>query len=75
MNNFKDVARSLEIKELCNAETEANDDDDYSTSNPVNSKEQFMRSSNLMNEEPKRDNSFKVKSKFECDLCHKTYGG
>ena len=45
MNEFLSVARSLEIKELCNAATETNDDHRSSPSDSDNREEQTIRSS------------------------------
>ena len=54
MNEFIAVAKSLEIKELCNADTETIDDDEPSPSNSVTStdnstEETIMSSSHMMN--------------------------
>ena len=84
MNEFVSVAKSLEIKEICTAETktETNDDDEPSPSNPeastYNSGEQTLRSNHLMNQAPRskirvRKDVVRVKGKYECDQCDKTY--
>ena len=81
MNQFLDVARLLEIKELCNAETDTNDEEEPFPCNPVtptdNLEEQTIRSSHLVNQEPRdnRDKSevVRVNGKYDCDQCGKKY--
>ena len=76
MNEFLDVARSLEIKELCNAQIETNDDEELSQSDPETSTEKCeeqIRSSKLVNQASKvnRDKRevVKVDGKYSCDQC------
>ena len=110
MNELLAVARSLEIKEFCSAETKDDDDnvvsvkqtikgecyeevrkeskrkvdaDEPLISNPETftdySGEQTIRSSKLMNQEPRnnrdRSEEIRVNGKYECDQCYKTYTG
>ena len=55
---FIAVARSLQIKQFCNAETLKNDDDESSPCDPLalanNSREQTIKFSQLMNQVPKK---------------------
>ena len=82
MNEFIALAKSLEIKGLCNSETETNDDEDSekSTIDPLastnNSEQETMRSSHIMNQSQKENNDrrARVNGKYECDQCNKTYG-
>ena len=82
MNEFIAVAKSLEIKELCNAENETNVDDDseQSANDPVAStntfEEETIRSTHVMNQtlKEKKDRRVRVNGKYECDQCNKTYG-
>ena len=81
MDDFLAVAKSLEIKQLCNAETETNDepDDDPSSCDPVTSTE-FLEGQSVISDQIKmkapEDRQWKVDSVsgiHECDECHKTY--
>ena len=82
INDFLDVARSLEIKELCNPKTMTNDVNESSpsdlvTSSTFQSTHHTIKSSHLLNQEEKDEMDIKevvkVKIKYECDQCHKTY--
>ena len=81
MEEFLAVARSLEIKELCNAEPETNVDDDseQSTNEPVastnNSEEETLKTSHLVNQTQKenKDRRVRVDRKYVCEQCNKTY--
>ena len=81
INEFLAVAKSLEIKELCNTESETNDNNEPSPSDtvtyPDNFEEQTMKSSPMMNQAPKhiKDRRYvvRVNGKYECDQCDKTY--
>ena len=81
MNEFIAVAKSLEIKELCNAENETNDDDvsEQPTNDPVastnNSEEEPMSTSHLVNQTQKedKDRRVRVNRKYKCEQCHKTF--
>ena len=83
MDEFLAVAKSLEIKELCNAKTESNDElEDYPSPNkPYTSseleEEQTVLSDNVQNQAPKdrQKSSLNDSGKFECDQCHKIYSG
>ena len=81
IDEFFAVAKSLEIKELCNAETKNElDDDEPSTSDQVQSEEfteQTVISDNVL-EEASQDKEGGIVSenrKYECKQCHKTYSG
>ena len=79
MDEFLAVAKSLEIKELCNAETEPNDyhsPNDQDTSFEM-AEEQTLKSENINKQvQPERQgNVIGVTGKYECDQCHKTYSG
>ena len=69
MSEFLDVARSLEIKELCTAKIEKNDNDDSkpSASNPVNSIDNYKEKTN---KKTKRNDDNKVY--FNMTLFHYT---
>ena len=77
INEFLAVAKSLEIKELCNAETETNiADDKLLTSDPVisndNLEEESSRSSHIMNQAPKKKDRrelVRVNGKYACNQC------
>ena len=81
MEEFLAVAKSLEIKELCNADTESNDEPegypsptDQDTSTALE-EEPSVISDNINKQTPQqRQGSVKrVNRKPECDQCHKTY--
>ena len=73
MNEFLAVAKSLEIKELCNAETETNDDNDASSiSDPDTSNVNLEEESNRSNQAPKKKDRrevVRVNGKYACDQC------
>ena len=82
INEFLAVAKSLEIEELCNAESETkNDNNEPSPSDtvtyPDNFEEQTMKSSPMINQAPKyikeRRDVVRVNGKYECDQCDKIY--
>ena len=82
MNQFLDVARSLEIKEMCNAQTETIKEKEPSPSSSVtqtdnSEEEQTIRSSHLMNQAPRHNRDrrevVRVNSKYECEQCDKKY--
>ena len=80
MNEFIAVAKSLEIKVLCNAENETNDDDsEQSRIDPVastdNSEEENVQSSHFMIQMQKenKDRRVRVDRKYACEQCNKTY--
>ena len=81
MDEFLAVAQSLEVKELCNAKPEKNDeqDDEPRPSDPkilTNEVEEETTVSD-QREEPalqeRRRGVVNVSSIFECEQCHKTY--
>ena len=78
MEEFLAVARSLEIKELCNAETETNGDKEHLLKDPVtyndSSEEQKKKCLNLTDHAPNNDEAkVKVNSNYECEHCHMIY--
>ena len=82
MDEFLAVAKSLEIEELCNAETEKNHEPDYVTTSSSagdqetttkNIEEQTAQFTVPVSEE--RKVVVNVNGKYECDHCHKTYSG
>ena len=85
MGEFLSVAKSLEIKELCTAETEANNEpEDFVTQNDQDtsseceiSEEQTLKSENISKKvsQERHGNVIGVTGKYECDKCHKTYSG
>ena len=78
MDEVLAVAKSLEIKELCNARPETKDEpDDYPSSDHRSSsdsgEEQTVQFVNINNHAPQERH--KVTGSFDCDQCHKTYSG
>ena len=81
MDEFLAVAKSLEIKELCNAETETHDEpeDEPPTTDPEtlneNLKEQRIVSDHIMEQSPqeRRREVVSVNGKYECEPCQKTF--
>ena len=81
MDEVLAVAKSLEIKELCNAETETNYDpeDGPSTTEPStfnkNLKEEMIASNHNTKKPPqeRRREVVSLNGKFECESCHKTF--
>ena len=83
INDLLDVARSLEIKELCNAKVETSDDNQSQPS--LHDSETFtdysggqtMRSSPLISQTPTssqdRREVVRVNDKYECGQCDKMY--
>ena len=80
------VAKSLEIKELCNAEHKANDepDDELAPSDPVTGTEMIDEQNDTSDHTIKQDSQISkllqirrevlsVNRKYECDMCHKKY--
>ena len=65
MDEFIAVAKSLEIKEICNAEPEANDE-------PEIKKEQTDHKTKLA-PYPRRREVVRVNWKYECEVCQKKY--
>ena len=79
MDEFLAVAKSLEIKELSNAETEPEDVPDVEPTHPDDEtlhpgvvEEQTIKS-NQINAQAK--NGFAADNNYECKQCHKTYSG
>ena len=79
MDEFLAVAKSLEIKELCNAETEKNDEPDDEPSHPIPEtsrvEEQNLGSDQIIKEVSKEKSRevIGMDNKYECAQCHKTY--
>ena len=81
MNEFIAVAKSLEIKELCNAESETNDvpedDGPSESSNEMmdeHENEETVTSDHLAKQPLKEKREVvNVNGKYECKPCHKTY--
>ena len=75
MNEFFAVAKSLEVKELCNDETKSNNES-YDCPLPntltVVVEEQTDNIKLKKQAKPERQG---VTGKYECDKCHKTYSG
>ena len=78
MDEFLAVAKSLEIKQLCNAETEKNDESDVEPLQGIST----TTSIRLLEEEAGISDQIKKQSqeygcslnnKYECEKCHKTY--
>ena len=79
MDEFLAVAKSLEIKELCNASPEPNDepDDEPSACDPAttteNLEEQSVDQMKMQAPKERQRRVVSVNGKYECDNCHKTY--
>ena len=75
MDEFLAVAKSLEIKELCNAKTESNDetDDDPPPEDQYTSTE--LVEEQMQAPQQRQGSVARVDGKYECDQCHKTYAG
>ena len=81
MVEFLAVAKSLEIKDLCIAIPEPNDEPDveHSSFDPVtlteNLEEQTVISDKTQAPQERQRSDVSVNGKYECDQCHKTYSG
>ena len=83
MDEFLSVSKSLEIRELCNAETKSNDEPDDETSQneheiPTELVEEHTVISDQMNIHAPKERQKSVvndNGRHECDQCHKTYSG
>ena len=81
MDEVLAVAKSLEIKELCKAESELNDEpSDYSSPNDQDTSAELVEgqtviSENTLQEAPQQRQGSGVTGKYECDQCDKTYCG
>jgi len=81
MDEFLAVAKSLEIKELCNAQPESNDDpaDEPSSCDPVTStenlEEETVTSEQINMQAPQEEQRRVVSAngKYECGQCDKTF--
>ena len=77
MKEFLAVAKSLEIKELCNAKTESNDElEDYPSPNDTSTEmveEQTVKSDDMKEQVINKRQGSVVSGKYECDECHKIY--
>ena len=74
MDEFIAVAKSLEIKELCNAEPETNfEQDDESLPRNLNTadevKEQTVMSKHITGQAPEGSRRVSVNGKYKCDQC------
>ena len=74
------VAKSLEIKQLCNAEPESNDQPhDEPTSCDLDSSTKEVKEENIISDQDKqapqerRKRFVSVNNKYECEQCHKTF--
>ena len=81
MDEFLAVAKSLEIKEICNAETEFNDEPkDSPTTNDQDTSTELVEEQpvipDIKNKEDQQERCVvNGNAKFECDQCDKTYSG
>ena len=80
MDDFLAVAKSLEIKEICNAQPETNDEEPNESPflcDPVasaeNLKEETFKSDLMEMPEPQERQTRVVNGKYKCDQCQKTY--
>ena len=76
MDEFLAVAKTLEIKELCNAETKAKLNETFSPCDPVTSIENFEEQTVMYDQMKIQENTCEFSSinkRYECDQCHKTY--
>ena len=81
LDEFLAVAKSLEIKELCNAETQPIEElvDELSSFDPVMSTEGFKEETVILKQmkmeapQERQRNEVSVIGPFECDQCQKTY--
>merc|ERR1739838_579418 len=81
MDEFLAVAKSLEIKELCNAGPKLNDepDDESPPCDPVTSSENLEEETAISDQmemqvtQERQRSVGNVNGKYECDQCHKTY--
>ena len=79
MDEFIAVAKSLEIKELCNAETETKPDDEPPQCDSETSTKRLVEETILLDhikeEEPQERSRaiVDVNNKYECDQCQNTY--
>ena len=80
MDEFLAVAKLLEIKELCNAESETNYEQDFkltpqTSTNEVEEETTIFDHREETGPQKRRRAVVNVKSKYECEQCHKTYSG
>ena len=76
MNEFLAVGKLLEIKELCNAETEEVENEEYdqiSPSDPVTSIEEFDEPKVASNNDAEGGGVVSTNFKHKCDQCNKTF--
>ena len=78
MDEFLAVAKSLEIKELCNAETETNEEpeNEQATTEPATLNENLKeQASDHITEKPLKERRREVvNGKYLCEPCKKTFG-
>ena len=82
MDEFLAVAKSLEIKELCNTSPWEKDEPEVSSCDPVTSTENLKEETDVLSSHSKlevqQERQRRVISgnvRNECDQCHKTYSG
>ena len=74
IQEFLAVAKSLEIKELCNAKPESNDEpDDEPSPNDQDTPTESVEEKTVISEQMNRQASKEKQSRVECDQCNKTY--
>ena len=82
MDKFLAVAKSLEIKELCNAQTEVNDEpDDGPSTNDQDTPTEMVEEPTVISDEmnlqrlKRQRRGVNINGSYECDQCHKAYSG
>ena len=77
MDEFRAVAKSLEIEELCNAGPEPEDEPGDPVRSTENLEEKTVMSEQMQApiERQRSSRDVNVKRDYECDQCHKTYSG
>ena len=81
MDEFLAVAKSLEIKELCNADTRTNDEPEYEPSpsdqGPLTDNFEEQSSDHVIElaSQDKEESVAYANRKYECKLCNKSYSG
>ena len=80
MDEFLAVAKSLEIKELCNAETEVNNEpDDGPSTNDQDTPTEMVGEQTVISDEmnlqrlKRQRRGVNINGSYECDQCHKAY--
>ena len=77
MDEILAVAKSLEIKELCNAEPESNYERKDSYPNVQDTSTQYVEEQTIIpaSKQAKHERQLDLTGKYECDQCHKTCTG